>query len=452
MQALFYALVNCGGEQAGQEWSTEECSSLNEREVPKQCNIMPQMPSLVRLLVKETEKMVAFLFKAEEDDGAGGYLDEPVTHKNCEHGCGNLIRYGLSSMQGWRSQMEDAHTAVPVIPNGLAEWSFFAVYDGHAGSKVAKYCSEHLLNHIISNEYFMKRQCCEDQQSVENIKIGIRKGFLQIDSRMHTLCRLDGWDRSGSTAVAVMISPKHIYFINCGDSRAMLSRNSEVYFYTEDHKPFNPREKERIQNAGGTVTLQRINGSLAVSRALGDFDFKSVDWRSQTEQLVSPEPEVYDIVRSEDDEFIILACDGIWDTINNEDLRRFVHSRLQLTNDLEDVCSQVIDTCLYKGSRDNMSIILVCFPGAPKVSEEAIQREAELDAFLETRIAEIFSENREEPLEFSYVIRYLASEWIPNLPPGGGIASKRAVIRNAYDRNKAERGMQVKSFNSEDGF
>ncbi|OBS57493.1 hypothetical protein A6R68_11384, partial [Neotoma lepida] len=117
----------------------------------------------------------------------------------------------------------------------------------------------------------------------------------------------------------------------------------------QDHKPSNPLEKERIQNAGGSVMIQRVNGSLAVSRALGDFDYKCVHGKGPTEQLVSPEPEVHDIERSEeDDQFIILACDGIWDVMGNEELCDFVRSRLEVTDDLEKVCNEVVDTCLYK--------------------------------------------------------------------------------------------------------
>lgn len=185
-------------------------------------------------------------------------------------------------------------------------------------------------------------------EDVEHVKEGIRDGFLGIDRHMHSLSRNESWDHSGSTATAVMISPRNIYFINCGDSRTFLCRNSHVVFYTEDHKPCNPREKERIQNAGGSVTLQRINGSLAVSRALGDFDFKEVEWRAQTEQLVSPEPEVYELERTPEDEFLVVACDGVWDAISNEELCAFVRNRLQVCDDLREICAQVIDLCLYK--------------------------------------------------------------------------------------------------------
>ncbi|XP_063079634.1 protein phosphatase, Mg2+/Mn2+ dependent, 1Ab isoform X2 [Engraulis encrasicolus] len=409
----------------------------------------------------------------------GAFLDKPKMEKHNAHGEGNSLRFGLSSMQGWRVEMEDAHTAVIGLPNGLQPWSFFAVYDGHAGSQVARYCCEHLLDHITNNPDFwgvgwgsmgsvavtptggsgskrgsMVEETSERSESrsssvtslsvepsVENVKKGIRTGFLQIDEHMRALSeRKHGADRSGSTAVGVMISPRHIYFINCGDSRALLSRGGRVHFFTQDHKPSNPAEKERIQNAGGSVMIQRVNGSLAVSRALGDFDYKCVHGKGPTEQLVSPEPEVYEIERSEsEDEFVVLACDGIWDVMANEELCDFVRSRLELTDDLESVCNEIVDTCLYKGSRDNMSVVLVCFPGAPKISPEAVKREEELDKHLHNRVEELAKlqqQGAEGMPGLVHVMRTLATEDIPNLPPGGGLASKHSLVEAAYSNLK----------------
>uniref|UniRef100_A0A671PXD6 Protein phosphatase 1B n=2 Tax=Sinocyclocheilus TaxID=75365 RepID=A0A671PXD6_9TELE len=361
----------------------------------------------------------------------GAFLDKPKMEKHNAHGEGNGLCYGLSSMQGWRVEMEDAHTAVIGLPNGLDPWSFFAVYDGHAGSQVARYCCDHLLEHITNNPDFQGGGgggCPAVEASVDSVKSGIRTGFLQIDDHMRQISekKQGGADRSGSTAVGVMISPRHIYFINCGDSRGLLSRGGAVHFFTQDHKPNNPLEKERIQNAGGSVMIQRVNGSLAVSRALGDFDYKCVYGKGPTEQLVSPEPEVYAIERSEvEDEFIVLACDGIWDVMANEELCDFVRSRLEVTDDLERVCNEIVDTCLYKGSRDNMSVVLVCFVSAPKVSPEAVKREAELDKYLESRVEEILKRQGDEGVpDLVHVMRTLASESIPNLPPGGELASK----------------------------
>lgn len=157
-----------------------------------------------------------------------------------------------------------------------------------------------------------------------------------------------GEDKSGSTAVACLITPSHVYLINCGDSRAILASGHRVALGTYDHKPINPNERERIQNAGGSVMIQRVNGSLAVSRALGDYEYKCVEGRGPCEQLVSPEPEVYVHERTLNDEFVVLACDGIWDVMTNDELMEFVHSRCKITNDLVKICNEILDMCLNK--------------------------------------------------------------------------------------------------------
>ncbi|XP_051900048.1 protein phosphatase 1A-like [Pristis pectinata] len=400
---------------------------------------MPQVSAFVRHLVKETERVIGAWFRGgeeeEEAEAAAIALEQPVTTMERDHGAANGLRFGLAAMQGWRPEMEDAHTVVPSLPGALRPWAFFAVFDGHGGAKVARYCARHLLPHVTGSLDLRPPAAL----SVEDVKRGVRAGFLRLDRRMHKLWRPAGGDRSGSTAVAVAVSPRHLFFINCGDSRAVLCRGGGACFYTQDHKPFLPREQQRIQRAGGTVTLQRVNGSLAVSRALGDFGFKGAPGRGQTEQLVSPEPEVYEMERSDADQFVVLACDGVWDSVGSEELCRFVHSRLLLTRDLEAVCSQVINVCLHKGSRDNMSIILVCFPGAPCVSEEALQREAQLDAIIEEKVQENFKRQLDEgePNLF-YLMQDLSEEEIPDLPPGGGLYSKRELITSIYNKLKDE--------------
>lgn len=234
---------------------------------------------------------------------------------------------------------------------------FYGMYFHHFRCMCCRSSNNTGVTFLLMHNYIsILKGGLKQNEDPEQVKEGIREGFLDIDRHMHKLARQDNWDRSGSTAAAVMISPRYIYFINCGDSRTFLCHSGQVVFYTEDHKPTNPREKERIQNAGGSVTLHRINGSLAVSRALGDFDFKEVDWRPQTEQLVSPEPEIYEMERTPEDEFLILACDGVWDAIGNEELCAFVRSRLQVCDDLREICSQVIDLCLYK-VRNHVAIL-----------------------------------------------------------------------------------------------
>jgi hypothetical protein len=116
-------------------------------------------------------------------------------------------------------------------------------------------------------------------------------------------------------------------------------------------------ERQRIQEAGGTVLIQRVNGSLAVSRALGDFEYKNNPNRRPDQQLVSPEPEITCHTRNlttnsgKQDEhvaFIVLACDGIWDVMTNEELAAYILGRMHVTDDLSEISNSVLDMCLYK--------------------------------------------------------------------------------------------------------
>merc|ERR1712060_738962 len=221
---------------------------------------------------------------------------------------------------------------------------------------------------------------------------------------------------------------------NCGDSRGVCCVSGKPALATQDHKPSNEPELERIQNAGGSVMIQRVNGSLAVSRALGDFEYKNVDGKGPTEQLVSPEPEFYIKERDESrDEFLVLAYDGVWDVMSNEEICSFIGHRMRVHDNLETICNEVIDTCLYKGSRDNMSIIIIAFPSAPKVDPAAQKVENELNALLERKVTELI-ESHNNDVELSYVHQFLADEDIPNLPPGGGLASKKVLIEEIYKK------------------
>ncbi|KHN82547.1 Protein phosphatase 1A [Toxocara canis] len=317
----------------------------------------------------------------------GAFLDKPKTDKQNSQGVAHGARYAVASMQGWRIDMEDAHVVkIPMSDEQpFANWSFFAVFDGHAGTKAAQHCAENILKSLLATSQFQKvveklsnKPGTMDSETMNLLEEGIKCGFLNLDAKMQERSeQSDDNERSGTTAICAIVTPTHILLANLGDSRAVLSRRSKI-IGTEDHKPFLPKERERIVNAGGSVMIQRVNGSLAVSRALGDFEYKAVPGLNVTQQLVSPEPDVYPIERDpKDDEFLLLACDGIYDVMDNRELCDFVQSRLRITDDLSSVANQVLDACLSKGSRDNMTVILVCFDAAPKVDPEAVRREEE---------------------------------------------------------------------------
>lgn len=283
----------------------------------------------------------------------------------------------------------------------------------------------------VSKPEFVTLPVFEQLKTVEN---AIKSGFLRIDQTMRDC----GCDMSGCTAVCTFISPTHLFIANCGDSRAVLYDGTYPKFATEDHKPLNPKERTRIIKAGGCAT-QRINGTLAVSRALGDFDFKKDQLRGPCEQLVSPEPEVTVIQRHPEDEFLILACDGIWDVMDNLELCEFIQYKLKLEQNLEDICSSVLDVCLHKGSRDNMSIIIVVFENGPKFSEEELTRDRKNDETLRELVRN-FGDQNDDFNDFLYRLkrRFLQMNQVKsgsvNLPPGVGLDAKYDLIHEIFEK------------------
>jgi len=369
----------------------------------------------------------------------GAFLDKPKTEKYNESRQAGGLRYGISSMQGWRIEMEDAHTAVIGIPDQKETVSWFAVFDGHAGSRVSAHCSHHLLDCIRATDDFttsiQQEHTLSQDEIMAGIKKGILRGFLELDEKLRKIPEVaSGEDKSGTTAVCALITEKYLIIANCGDSRGVCCVNGKPALVTLDHKPSNDPERERIQNAGGSVVIQRVNGSLAVSRALGDFEYKNVEGKGPTEQLVSPEPEFFiKPILPDQDEFLVLACDGVWDVMSNEDICNFVSARLKITDNLETVANEVIDTCLYKGSRDNMSIIIIAFPSSPKPDPVAIKAEKELNELLEKKVTELIA-SHDNDVELSFVYQYLSEENLTGLPPGGGLSAKKVFIEDLYKK------------------
>lgn len=317
----------------------------------------------------------------------GNLLGSPVTEKETHVGGtpDGVIQYGVSSMQGWRVHMEDAHIAEPElyasVPDGtkidLPGHSLFAVFDGHGGTFAAEYAGAHFCRVLSKEAKFVQYanfvQTKEDdaktatekaahvRAGLELLEGALRDAFVTMDCEIlqavqgHSnivpvpynggspdckpLTPKDDED-AGTTAVVVMVTPLWIVCANAGDSRAVTSKQGHrAVPLSYDHKPDDEEEERRIRAAGGYVAGGRVEGDLAVSRGLGDFRFKLAstvlagndnaamddDAAMQPEQNVKPEDQkvssVPDIIvqnRSEEqDEFIIVACDGIWDVQTN---------------------------------------------------------------------------------------------------------------------------------------
>ncbi|BFZ54347.1 Protein phosphatase 2C 2 [Savitreella phatthalungensis] len=290
----------------------------------------------------------------------GQTLSEPVIDKHSSSGGDDFFIFGLSEMQGWRISMEDAHTAELQLKTSEGKdaahpVAVFAVYDGHGGERVAKFTGD-ALHKIVADE---------DAFASGDFEAALKAGFLSTDKAILADRRFNE-DPSGCTAtVSLVTHDGRIFCANAGDSRTVLGIKGTAKPLSYDHKPQNEEEKARICAAGGFVDFGRVNGNLALSRAIGDFEFKKNKDLPAEEQIVtaSPDVTVHDI--TEDDEFLVVACDGIWDCKSSQAVVEFVRRGIAAGHELDRICENVMDNCLAVSSEgggigcDNMTIMIV---------------------------------------------------------------------------------------------
>eukprot|EP00036_Acanthoecidae_sp_10tr_P019573 CAMPEP_0206303950 /NCGR_PEP_ID=MMETSP0106_2-20121207/9497_1 /ASSEMBLY_ACC=CAM_ASM_000206 /TAXON_ID=81532 /ORGANISM="Acanthoeca-like sp., Strain 10tr" /LENGTH=411 /DNA_ID=CAMNT_0053734753 /DNA_START=402 /DNA_END=1638 /DNA_ORIENTATION=- len=256
-----------------------------------------------------------------------------------------------------------------------AETSFFAVYDGHAGKTVSMIASTDLLP-------FITQELVEsDQQKVAaldpaTIGKAMRKGTMAFDAQM--FAKVDALrtlqDVSGSTAIMSMVTPRHVILANVGDSRAVLGGGGRPVYWTEDHKPQQHVETTRVIEAGGYIVMGRVCGNLAVSRALGDFMYKEVRSLPPERQKISNYADITCVERTEAHDFLIVACDGIWDVVTNQQAVSFVNRLWKNGDPAEVVAEKLLDHCLRRGSTDNMSALIIYFRSADRRKASAKPR------------------------------------------------------------------------------
>lgn len=172
---------------------------------------------------------------------------------------------------------------------------------------------------------------------------------------------------AGCTAVCAVINGTTLTVANAGDSRVVLGRAEGV---TEpmsyDHKPMHETEMKRITEAGGFVNqFGRVNGNLNLSRSIGDLKYKQVPNILPSAQMITAEPDIKQIELKPDDEFIILACDGIWDCLTNEEAVKYVHDRIDTKSPTE-IGIEMLDEIISVDPRvtqgiggDNMTVMIV---------------------------------------------------------------------------------------------
>ena len=218
--------------------------------------------------------------------------------------------------------------------------SLFCLFDGHGGDMVSKYLQKnfHLVYKAILTAYNF------------NIEQSLIASFKEIDKKIKDLELVS----VGSTGCVVhvvqeTVSTLRVYCANVGDTRCCLISPVNHRRLTYDHRADDPEEKKRILNSGGSVINGRVMGALMLSRAFGDFEFKSFGVKCD------PYFHQIQIDLNEKNQFLIIACDGVWDVMDEDDIRQLI----MFCNNSEELCKQIIKGSIKRGAWDNLSVFVV---------------------------------------------------------------------------------------------
>lgn len=325
-------------------------------------------------------KVVQPFFFGED---ATGRLAGRSSHrqKKMDGGKTPVLEWASAEMQGWRPAMEDAACVVPSLGEPLSNQTLFAVFDGHGGSQVSLIASREfpkVLAACAGNVFKSdeKEEGASDEAGDSYVaKLGksLHMAMLTMDSvlrkggngaasksttRAEALGLIDqvagdqknAFNLVGSTAIVVLIDSDagRVVVANCGDSRAILCRAGKAIELSQDHKPELKEEEERIRRAGGHVAMvgpcHRIDGwGLNLSRALGDFHYKARTDLPPEKQKVCAVPEIKTLELNDEDEFMVLACDGIFELHTSQNVVNLVRQNLQTTQSVEKAVEELVD-------------------------------------------------------------------------------------------------------------
>ncbi|CAL5221222.1 g3373 [Coccomyxa viridis] len=290
--------------------------------------------------------------------------------------------FGASQARGARPYMEDRHTilanyeptgtAVAAAEAGVLR-SFAGVYDGHNGSQTAEEAAARL--HVLLAEERGFASCSGEAQAAERESTAMRdaleRSFLRIDAEVLNRARAEN-ARDGSCALVAVRIGGSLWTAHAGDCRAVLSRGRVAVPLTEDHKPGLERERARVEGSGGRVEMQRCwriistargtNTGLAVSRSLGDLDFK------EPSMYVECMPDVGRVQLLPEDSMVIMASDGLWDVLSDqqavetaeETLKDQIAGKGHVSDAVaKEVSSALVMAALRKGTLDNVTVVIL---------------------------------------------------------------------------------------------
>ncbi|XP_031270129.1 probable protein phosphatase 2C 27 isoform X3 [Pistacia vera] len=252
--------------------------------------------------------------------------------------------------------MEDEHVCMDNLIEHLgattdfpSPGAFYGVFDGHGGTDAASFVRKNILKFIIEDSHF---PICVEK--------ALKNAFVQADYAFADSSSLD--ISSGTTALTALVFGRNLIIANAGDCRAVLGRRGRAIEMSKDHKPNCTSERLRIEELGGVVYDGYLNGQLSVARAIGDWHMKNPKGSACP---LSAEPELHETLLTEEDEFLIMGCDGLWDVMSSQCAVTVARKELMLHNDPERCSRELVREALKRNTCDNLTVIVVCFSPDP---------------------------------------------------------------------------------------
>ncbi|XP_065309819.1 uncharacterized protein [Dermacentor albipictus] len=276
------------------------------------------------------------------------WREQPELAQELPHTPAASLPVSAHGVRNNRRKMEDRHLALPDLNfalglQGLPQCSYYAVFDGHAGVEAADYATAHLHRNIAAQPDF-----------VTNPVNAVREGFLLTDRNFLQRSSKEGL-KSGCTAVCCLVREQRQLVVGwLGDSQAILVRKGIPMSLVNPHKPEREDERKRIEELGGMVLLMgiwRVNGTLGVSRAIGDAEHKP---------YVTSEPDVISMDLDGTEDFLVLGCDGLWDQLSPQEVAaRVYHAVLDDPESAPYVSHTLVQGARDLGSSDNITAVVV---------------------------------------------------------------------------------------------
>ncbi|KAL6226902.1 hypothetical protein ACLB2K_000861 [Fragaria x ananassa] len=299
----------------------------------------------------------AFLCESDSDLANFGFKSPSVETSEFV----SVFRSGSCSEKGPKQYMEDEYICVDDLEGHLGDsvnlpshGAFYGVFDGHGGVDAASFIKKNLLNFIVQDSHFP-----------DALKKATRSAFVKADHAIADATSLD--KSSGTTALTAFILGRNMLIANAGDCRAVLGKRGRAIELSKDHKPNCTSERLRIEKLGGVIYDGYLNGQLSVARALGDWHIKG---SKGSKCPLSSEPELEELVLTEEDEFLIMGCDGLWDVMSSQCAVTMVRKELMQHNDPERCSKALVKEALQRNTCDNLTVVVVCFSEDPPPKTE----------------------------------------------------------------------------------